>query len=150
MSNLKNLSNLLFIKFIEKCDSSRSAFVFYWELLYFFTIQKKYDKSSLLIDCLALRQTKKDNSPSGKLSILSWMSAAVAAFIISSSDADGRPYAMLYFISVLNSTVSCGTIPIAFLSVSCFTCVSKSQLIEQTITINVLAFVAFLTLDLCS
>src|SRR5258708_195962 len=49
----------------------------------------------------------------------SWIWASLAAAIISSRVASGRPYAMLYSMLSLKSTVSCGTMPIAARTLAC-------------------------------
>lgn len=59
--------------------------------------------------------------PSGKLRILLCISAASAASSTSTSSASWFPYRMLYRMSWLNSTVSCGTTPICFWRETCVT-----------------------------
>lgn len=65
--------------------------------------------------------------PSGKLRILLCISAASAASSTSTSSASWFPYRMLYRMSWLNSTVSCGTTPICFWRETCVTWTGKSN-----------------------
>ena len=55
----------------------------------------------------------------------SWICASRAAATISSCVAPGLPYAMLYSMLSLKSTVSCGTMPIAARRLVC--CTSRTS-----------------------